>query len=108
MRIGLYSEIARRSVVAGRALIAQRGYPPTAEGIRACRQEIFRCRDGSPEKSLTTLRDFYSTGGCRDLLFNVMEHRFTLPDIKTFLADNGLSFLDFEVASEVLAAFRRR
>jgi len=77
MRVGLYSEIARRAIIAGRALIAQRGYPPTAEGIRACRQEIFRMNDGTA-KCLITLRDFYSTSGCRDLLFNVLEHRYTV------------------------------
>jgi 2-polyprenyl-3-methyl-5-hydroxy-6-metoxy-1,4-benzoquinol methylase len=108
IHVGLYSEVARRAVVAGRALIAQRGYPATAEGIRACRQEIFRCRDGALEKSLTTMRDFYGTSGCRDLLFNVMEHRFTLPEIKALLADHDLSFLGFDVEPDVLAAFQRQ
>lgn len=45
---------------------------------------------------LTRVKDFYSMSGCRDLLFNVMEHRFTLPEIAAFLNDNGLSFLAFE------------
>jgi hypothetical protein len=40
--------------------------------------------------------DFYSMSGCRDLLFNVMEHRFTIPEIAAFLNDNDLSFLAFE------------
>src|SRR5262249_42959046 len=95
MRVGLYSEIARRAIVAGRALIARGGYPPTAEGIRACRQEIFRMNDGLA-RSLITLRDFYSTSGCRDLLFNVLEHRYTVPQIKDFLAEHQLLFFGFE------------
>jgi hypothetical protein len=45
---------------------------------------------------LTGMRDFYSMSGCRDLLFNVMEHRFTIPRIAAFLRDNDLSFLSFE------------
>jgi SAM-dependent methyltransferase len=108
MEVGLYSEIARRAIVAGRALIAQRGYPSTVQGIRACRREIFRAPNGSLIKSLATLRDFYGTSGCRDLLFHVMEHRFTLPQIKALLADSGVSFLGFETHPEILAAFRRR
>ena len=30
MRVGLYSENARRAIIAGRVLIARRGYPATA------------------------------------------------------------------------------
>ena len=107
MRIGLYSETARRAIVAGRALVAQRGYATTADGIRACRQEIFRSQDGSL-RELITLRDFYGTSGCRDLLFNVLEHRFTLPQIKAFLAEQDLLFLGFESEPDILAAFARQ
>lgn len=45
---------------------------------------------------LVGARDFYSMSGCRDLLFNVMEHRFTIPEIAAFLNENDLSFLAFE------------
>ena len=56
------------AIVAGRALIAQRGYPATVGGIRALRQEMLRSKDGTIENSLTTYRDFYGASGCRDLL----------------------------------------
>ena len=92
MRVGLYSELARRAIIAGRALIAQRGYPPTLEGIRACRQEIFRIKDGI-ERGLITLQDFYSTSGCRDLLFNVSSTVTPSPQMKVFLAEHRLQFL---------------
>jgi SAM-dependent methyltransferase len=94
MRIGLYSNLARRVIVEARARIAARGYRATAEDIRKCRQDIIR----EPEhwKMLIGMRDFYSMSGCRDLLFNVMEHRFTIPEIAAFLDENGLSFLGFE------------
>jgi hypothetical protein len=52
--------------------------------------------------------DFYSVSGCRDMLFNVMEHRFTIPRIKTFLNDQKLSFLGFDVQPEILAKFQAR
>lgn len=108
MFVGLYSKTARGAIVAGRALIEQKGYPSTVEGIRACRQAIYRDTDGTLQKGLTTLRDFYSTSGCRDLLFNVVEHRFTLPEIKAFLADHRLSFLGFDAKPEVFEAFARQ
>ena len=40
MAIGLYSELARGHIAAARSFIAERGYPPTAEAIRLCRQEL--------------------------------------------------------------------
>ena len=79
IRIGLYSENARRSIVEARALIAERGYRPTVRDIRKCRQEIFRGDDERRWGRMTSSVDFYSVSGCRDLLFNVMEHRFTIP-----------------------------
>jgi SAM-dependent methyltransferase len=94
MCIGLYSDLARRAVVEVRAHIAARGYRPTADDIRRCRQDIIRKADRW--KILTAEGDFYSMSGCRDLLFNVMEHRFTIPDIAAFLKEHDLCFLAFE------------
>jgi 2-polyprenyl-3-methyl-5-hydroxy-6-metoxy-1,4-benzoquinol methylase len=90
MLVGLYSAAARQSLTAARAFIAERGYRATADDIRACRQELIQ-RFG-----MRPFRDFSSTSGCRDLLFNVMEHQFTIPQIKTFLDESRLTFLGFE------------
>jgi SAM-dependent methyltransferase len=94
MCIGLYSQLARRVISEARARIAARGYRATASDIRRCRQDIIREADhwGLPIGGT----DFYSVSGCRDLLFNVMEHQFTIPEIAKFLQDNDLSFLGFE------------
>ena len=94
MRIGLYSDLARRVIVEARAHIAARGYRATAGDIRKCRQDIIR--EAERWKMLLGGNDFYSMSGCRDLLFNVMEHRFTVPEIAAFLNENDLSFLAFE------------
>jgi SAM-dependent methyltransferase len=44
MRVGLYSELARRHVVRARELIAASGFAPTPSGIRACRAAILAGR----------------------------------------------------------------
>jgi SAM-dependent methyltransferase len=108
IRIGLYSEIARRPIMEARALIAERGYRATAEDIRKCRQEILRGDTDWRWKMLTATRDFYSMSGCRDLLFNVMEHRFSIPEIKAFLDEQGLSFLGFELEPQVIEKFQQQ
>jgi 2-polyprenyl-3-methyl-5-hydroxy-6-metoxy-1,4-benzoquinol methylase/Flp pilus assembly protein TadD len=101
MLVGLYSATARQSLAAARAFIAERGYRAT--DIRACRQELIQ-RFGMPP-----FRDFSSTSGCRDLLFNVMEHQFTIPQIEAFLDANGLTFLGFEqLPPDVLWHFQQQ
>jgi SAM-dependent methyltransferase len=105
MRVGLYSEAARRDVVQARALITERGYRPTIEDIRALRQKIIR--DQRWEMVLNS-NDFYSASGCRDLLFNVMEHRFTIQKIASFLKEHGLVFHGFEIDGAVIKEFQRR
>ncbi|MHC2256613.1 2-polyprenyl-3-methyl-5-hydroxy-6-metoxy-1,4-benzoquinol methylase [Bradyrhizobium embrapense] len=108
MRIGLYSELARRVIVEARTRIAARNYRATAEDIRRCRQDIFR--EAEQWKPLIGAKDFYSMSGCRDLLFNVMEHRHTLPEIAAFLNEHGLTFQGFEPFDDpaVLEQFRKQ
>ena len=103
MMVGLYSATARQSLAAARAFIAERGYRARADDIRACRQELIK-RSGMPP-----FRDFSYTSGCRDLLFNVMEHHFTIPQIEEFLDANGLTFLGFEqLPPDVLRQFQQQ
>ncbi|QOZ37797.1 hypothetical protein XH92_11410 [Bradyrhizobium sp. CCBAU 53421] len=108
MRIGLYSELARRVIVEARARIAARNYRATTEDIRRCRQDIFR--EAEQWKPLIGAKDFYSMSGCRDLLFNVMEHRLTLPEIAAFLNEHGLTFQGFEPFDDpaMLDRFRKQ
>jgi SAM-dependent methyltransferase len=107
MRVGLYSKLARRAVAEGRALIAEHRFRAVAEDIRKCREQILR---GNQERwaDLTGTIDFYTMSGCRDLLFNVMEHRFTITGLKIFLREHGLSFLGFELKPEIIDMFQRQ
>jgi 2-polyprenyl-3-methyl-5-hydroxy-6-metoxy-1,4-benzoquinol methylase len=107
MYIGLYSEAARRGIVAAREWIAAHGYPATSDGIRVCRQEMAGIDDPS-WSSIFRLLDFYSMSECRDLLFHVQEHRFTLPQIAAFLAENNLKLLGFITPAKVMRQFRAR
>jgi SAM-dependent methyltransferase len=105
MRVGLYSAAARRAVVEARALIAERGYSATADDIRAVRQTIIH---GQSTNTLLKIADFYTMSGCRDLLFNVMEHRFTIPEIAAFLNEHGLLFHGFELEPAIIERFQER
>ena len=91
MHLGLYSEIARRDVVAARKFISERGYASTAADIRRCRQDLMQ----TPLAALTRMTDFFTTSECRDLLFHVQESRLTIPQVKAFIESQGLKFVGF-------------
>ena len=98
MRIALYSEIARKNIVEIREFIAKKGYDNSPKDIRECRAEIMNMSTDSNSRMQTIInsKDFYSLSACRDLLFHVQEHRFTLPQIKNCLDELGLKFCGFE------------
>ena len=56
---------------------------------------------------LSQMPDFFSTSECRDLLFHVQEHRLTLSQIESFLAEFGLHFVGFELDPHVLISIAR-
>lgn len=108
MRVGLYSETARRTVVRLRDYISGRGFTSSAGDIRRCRSEIVAMAESDPEMAaIAHGSDFASLSACRDLLFHVQEHRFNLPRIEAALLDLGLDFLGFELHDRsVLPKFR--
>jgi tetratricopeptide (TPR) repeat protein/2-polyprenyl-3-methyl-5-hydroxy-6-metoxy-1,4-benzoquinol methylase len=106
MKLGLYSQSARRDVVAAREFIAERGYASDAMSIRRSRQDLIE--NFAQSGRLTEMRDFYVTSECRDLLFHVREHRFMLPQIKKLLGDFGLRFIGFLLEPHVLHKYRAR
>lgn len=95
MKIGLYSESARRVVVEIRKQISQLEFHPTDQNIRQFRAGVIKS-EGEKLENLRRWWDFYSLSEVRDLLFHVQEHRFTISDIKRFLREFGLTFCGFE------------
>jgi len=102
MHLGLYSELARRHVVAVRSFIAERGYGSTPAEIRRCRQDLIN----SPMRGVARFNDFFTTSECRDLLFHVQETRVAIPAIEDFLKRHALRFLGFEFDAATMAKYR--
>jgi 2-polyprenyl-3-methyl-5-hydroxy-6-metoxy-1,4-benzoquinol methylase len=107
MNIGLYSERAREDIVAAQRFLATKGYKPTPDDIRRCRNEFERLPTESPLRRIMLLADFYSLSELRDLLFHVQEHSTNLAEISRFLLDNNLQFLGFKQATHVLQRYRQ-
>ncbi len=97
MHIGLYSELGRQDIVAARKFITGQKYEATPEGIKTARQKIADLPDNHPAHPVTKRRDFYSMSSCRDLLFHVQEHRFTIPQLDQSLKNLNLVFDRFNI-----------
>jgi tetratricopeptide (TPR) repeat protein/2-polyprenyl-3-methyl-5-hydroxy-6-metoxy-1,4-benzoquinol methylase len=96
MNIGLYSALARRGVAAARKRYARHIDDFDRSSVRALRREIIDMPADEPIRKVLQTNDFYSLSECRDLLFHVQEHCFTLPQVDALLRQYGLRFIGFE------------
>lgn len=108
MKLGFYSQTARKNINQLRDFIKTEGFGNTPEAIRACRQHLIEHSQSTNIGDIFLLRDFYSTSACRDLLFHVQEHQLTLPEIDTFLQSHDLKFIGFETDANTLDAYRKQ
>ena len=105
MKIGLYSELARKPVVDFRKNIIPTKKPLSSKKILSIRKKILNSTK-KEHKYMKSWRDFYSLSEIRDLLFHVQEHRFKLPQIKNCLNNLGLEFCGFD-SLQIQNAFLR-
>ncbi|WP_090959013.1 tetratricopeptide repeat protein [Nitrosospira sp. Nsp18] len=108
MRLGFYSAFARQNETDARLYIAEKGYAPNAEDIRRCRQDMMSPENALRFRKVLSARDFYTMSECRDLLFHVQEHHYTLPQLKENLRELDLAFLGFSLESDVSKRYRER
>ncbi|MBF0381170.1 MAG: tetratricopeptide repeat protein [Magnetococcales bacterium] len=110
MKIGLYSKTARQAVTEARKIIAKKRYKAKPDDLRRCRSEIIKSSHNSHSKIGKILNhlDFYCLSECRDLLFHVQEHQFTIPQIELLIQKTGLKFLGFEILdSQIMSNYRK-
>jgi tetratricopeptide (TPR) repeat protein/2-polyprenyl-3-methyl-5-hydroxy-6-metoxy-1,4-benzoquinol methylase len=108
MMLALYSKIATEPALAAHAFVAAERFPSTLDGIKRARQAIMAMPKEELATKVMATADFYSAGGCRDLLFHVQEQRFVIPQIKTAIADSGMRFLGFFVPANIVGDYRVR
>ena len=105
MRIGLYSEIARKHIARIRKEISELDIGSNDSEMRSFRNKIIKSNKDH-HKLITKSNDFYSLSTLKDLLFHVQEHRFTIPQIKDHLDKLGLKFCGFET-KEIVSHFQQ-
>ena len=100
MRIGLYSELARKSIVQIRDEIEHLNIESSYDAMKLFRNKI-NSSEEEQHKLIVSSLDFYSMSAFRDLLFHTQEHRFTIPQIEASLTRLGLMFCGFETGHVV-------
>jgi hypothetical protein len=70
--------------------------------VREARQRILDLPADHPARKVTTLRDFYSASGARDLILHVQEQRFTMKQLAQAIAELEVEFLGFEFTGKRL------
>ena len=95
MKIGLYSELARRHIKQSRREIVGEGIGASAVEIRQFRRSVVESHY-EHHKQLTSHFDFFSLSMLRDLTFHVREQCFRISQIESCLDDLGLMFCGFE------------
>ena len=101
MKIGLYSEQARRHITEVRHWIQEQELEANAEDIRRARRDILMLSVDDPKRSVTSFSDFFSISGARDLLFHVQECTFTFPKIGSALEELGLKVIGVQMPDDI-------
>lgn len=105
IKLGLYSEEARKPIKKVRDIISDYGVPTNRSAIRSMRQAIIGGNLPFESKGILESQDFYSSSGCRDLLFHAQELLFTPQRIESLLASQNLNFLGFVLPGKVKAQY---
>ncbi len=92
----VYTESGRTSIVAGIALRQEHDLPATPGGIRRFRDIVRSLPADHPAAGLASLSDFYALSECRDLVFHVQEHRFTIGSLESLFKTAGFRLLNLE------------
>ena len=104
LKLGLYSELARKDIVEARNYIAKKNLQVNDDIIRNFRERVISGKLKSLY-SLTALKDFYSLSEFRDLCFHTKEHRFTIQELQKTLKSNKLKFLGFLLGQQVKSLY---
>jgi len=101
MKVGLYSRVARTRIATLRSDIQASSLNSDEQAIRDYRQGILAEGEEGKRAFLLDSADFYSLSNFKDLMFHVSEQHLTIPEIASFMANNGLTFRGFQIPTDV-------
>ena len=106
LKLGLYSDLARQTIVEARDYIISKDLKANDENIRHFRKQVIS-GDLRELKSLKDFSDFYSLSEVRDLCFHAQEHRFNINQLQEIIQSNELKFLGFFLPKTVKSIYKQ-
>ena len=98
LKLGLYSRIARQSVINFRDSFSNSFDDLSSHQIKRIRQSLIE-KKLDKFSNLFLWSDFYSLSEFRDLLLHAKEHQYSCIDIKNLLSEEKLEFIGFELSN---------
>ena len=108
MRLGFYSQIARQDIIKVRELILQEKIGSSSKDIRNYRKKLLETSNQDSYGFAISSTDFFTTSGCRDLLFHVQEHCFDLNTLHSLINKSNCNFLGFELNRSVIQNYKMK
>ena len=108
IKLGLYSEIARKIIVEARNTIHTLGINSSPKSIRNFRKKVLEGEIKELKDLPKFARDFWSLSECRDLCFHVQEHRFTTESIQKLLTSHDLTFCGFMLPEQIKKLYQEQ
>ena len=105
IKLGLYSELARKNIKEVREYIKTKNFEINYENIIDFRHRIIS-GELKNFSSLFLSSDFYSVSSCRDLVFHTQEHRYYINQFKRLLDDNQLNFHGFILPQRIKSIYK--
>ncbi len=106
MKISLYSELSRQSIVKAREFIKKKNLKPNINCIRSFREDIIAGKYPEIFSLTDSGNDFYNTSNLRDLCFHYQEHRFTFNQLEEILNIHELQFHGFFLSQRIKSLYK--
>ena len=106
LKLGVYSELARKFIVEMKEYIKAKKYSDTGEGIRKFRHDVFNFQTNNiNEDTVSKLflsNCFWNLSGVRDLVFHEQEYRYCIEELIEIIKLFKFEFLGFVIQKDIL------
>jgi tetratricopeptide (TPR) repeat protein len=108
MLMSFDGEGRRNAIRAAQEVVRAGNYQPDTEGIRLVRQNILRLPEQHAARMIAICEEFYSTDGCRALLFAQQSDPLSFGNIAQSLEEAGLTVVAFDADRRFAARYAAR
>ena len=112
LKLGLYSELARKFVVKMKEYIKIKNYSDTPEDMKKFRNDIFNHQENNISNDIVTKlflsNCFWNLSGVRDLIFHKQEYRYCIDELMEIFNLFNFEFLGFVIQKDILDYFTEK